>query len=110
VVVILAHLGRPNGVVVPALSLEPLAAAIAEVLAPVPVRFVPQAIGTEAAAIIQVQALHILNKKQTQPLPMLVGFLKGLMPLTLWRVLAQMQVTLWRREGQAQPILWQPVG
>jgi phosphoglycerate kinase len=52
VVVILAHLGRPNGVVVPALSLEPLAAAIAEVLAPVPVRFVPQAIGSEAAAIV----------------------------------------------------------
>ncbi|MFN7754370.1 MAG: phosphoglycerate kinase [Holosporales bacterium] len=52
VVVILAHLGRPNGAVVPDLSLEPLAAAIAEVLAPVSVRFVPQAIGSEAAAII----------------------------------------------------------
>ncbi|MFM9134109.1 MAG: phosphoglycerate kinase [bacterium] len=50
-VVVLAHLGRPRGQAVPALSLEPVAARLAELLGR-PVRFVPAVTGPAVAEAI----------------------------------------------------------
>jgi phosphoglycerate kinase len=51
-VVLMSHLGRPDGEVKPAFSLKPVAAELEKLLG-APVRFAPDCIGPQAAAVIQ---------------------------------------------------------
>jgi len=57
-VVLISHLGRPDGQVVPALSLAPVAAHLAKVLGK-PVKFVPSTVGPEAEAAVAVITLGL---------------------------------------------------
>ncbi|MFP3920322.1 MAG: phosphoglycerate kinase [Dichotomicrobium sp.] len=51
-VVVMSHFGRPKGKRVAEMSLEPVADAMREMLAPIPVSFAPECIGAEARAAV----------------------------------------------------------
>ena len=51
-VIVMSHFGRPNGAIVPEMSLQPIALALGEVLDGKPVKFVPDCIGADAEAAV----------------------------------------------------------